>query len=131
MPSCAVLPCAVLGSIHSMLSPTCPSCSLTPTTPSPSWIQPFARPSLLSFPSFAAGDQLHTWDEHDGLASTVTATLAGGFGGFSLTHSDVGGYNGGTLWLVQVKCMHAYMKQQRRQAAFAEAPTLDPCCGEQ
>jgi len=41
---------------------------------------------------FWLGDQLHTWDEHDGLASTVTATLSGGFSGYALTHSDVGGY---------------------------------------
>ena len=34
-------------------------------------------------PSFS---QLHTWDEHDGLASTVTAILSGGFSGFALTH---------------------------------------------
>ena len=45
---------------------------------------------------------MHTWDEHDGLASTVTATLSGGFSGYALTHSDVGGYNGGTLWLAQL-----------------------------
>ena len=28
-------------------------------------------------PLFWLGDQLHTWDEHDGIASTVTATLSG------------------------------------------------------
>jgi len=51
---------------------------------------------------FWLGDQLHTWDQHDGLVSTVTATLAGGLSGFTLTHSDVGGYNGGALWLPQL-----------------------------
>jgi alpha-glucosidase len=53
-------------------------------------------------PLFWLGDQLHTWDEHDGLASTVTATLSGGLSGFALTHSDVGGYNGGDMWAAQV-----------------------------
>ena len=53
-------------------------------------------------PLFWLGDQLHTWDEHDGIASTVTATLSGGFSGFALTHSDAGGYNGFVLWIAQL-----------------------------
>ncbi|MCA8923914.1 MAG: alpha-glucosidase [Planctomycetes bacterium] len=38
------------------------------------------------------GDQLTTWDRHDGLKSGLTALLSSGFSGLSLTHSDVGGY---------------------------------------
>jgi alpha-glucosidase len=66
----------------------------------------FHRSGFTTSPSVAGlfwlGDQLHTWDEHDGLASTITATLSGGFSGYSLTHSDVGGYNGGALWAMQL-----------------------------
>ena len=38
------------------------------------------------------GDQMVTWDEHDGFQSAVIATLSGGFSGISLNHSDIGGY---------------------------------------
>ena len=39
-----------------------------------------------------AGDQNVAWDEHDGIKSAVTGMLSGGFSGFSITHSDIGGY---------------------------------------
>lgn len=39
-----------------------------------------------------AGDQNVTWDEHDGIKSAVIGMLSGGFSGFSITHSDIGGY---------------------------------------
>lgn len=45
-------------------------------------------------PLFWAGDQLVTWDEHDGLASALLGMLAGGVSGMTLTHSDTGGYTG-------------------------------------
>ena len=38
------------------------------------------------------GDQCHTWDRHDGLHSALIGILNGGLSGFSLGHSDVGGY---------------------------------------
>jgi len=56
----------------------------------------FSRSGFTTSPGtarlFWLGDQLHTWDEHDGLASAITATLSGGLSGYSLTHSDIGGY---------------------------------------
>ena len=42
-------------------------------------------------PLFWLGDQLTTWDEHDGMASALTGMLSSGMSGFALTHSDVGG----------------------------------------
>ena len=42
---------------------------------------------------FWLGDQLQTWDEYDGIKSAVVGMLSGGVSGFSLTHSDTGGYN--------------------------------------
>jgi sulfoquinovosidase len=41
---------------------------------------------------FWLGDQMVTWDEYDGLKSAVTGLLSSGFSGFSLQHSDIGGY---------------------------------------
>jgi alpha-glucosidase len=41
---------------------------------------------------FWLGDQLVSWDEYDGLKSAVTGLLSGGLSGFSLNHSDIGGY---------------------------------------
>jgi alpha-glucosidase (family GH31 glycosyl hydrolase) len=43
-------------------------------------------------PLFWAGDQLVTWDEHDGLKTAVTALLSSGLSGFAFNHSDIGGY---------------------------------------
>jgi alpha-glucosidase len=41
---------------------------------------------------FWLGDQLVSWDEHDGIKSAVTGLLSSGFSGYSLQHSDIGGY---------------------------------------
>lgn len=41
---------------------------------------------------FWLGDQLVTWDEHDGIKSSVIGLLSGGLSGFTLNHGDVGGY---------------------------------------
>ncbi len=41
---------------------------------------------------FWLGDQLVTWDVHDGLRSAVVGMLSGGVSGYSLNHSDAGGY---------------------------------------
>lgn len=51
----------------------------------------FSRsPGLTS--SLWAGDQLVTWDAHDGLHSALLGILSGGLSGFALNHSDTGGY---------------------------------------
>ncbi|NET61029.1 MAG: alpha-glucosidase [Symploca sp. SIO2E6] len=38
------------------------------------------------------GDQNVTWNHNDGLPSALTGLLSSGFSGFSLNHSDIGGY---------------------------------------
>lgn len=43
---------------------------------------------------FWAGDQLPTWDAHDGMRSAIIGMLSGGLSGFSISHSDIGGYTG-------------------------------------
>ena len=42
--------------------------------------------------AFWLGDQMVTWDANDGLATVVYGMLTEGISGFSLTHSDIGGY---------------------------------------
>jgi len=42
---------------------------------------------------FWLGDQLQTWDGYDGIKTAVVGMLSGGISGFSLLHSDTGGYN--------------------------------------
>lgn len=41
---------------------------------------------------FWEGDQLMTWDRHDGMKSAVTGLLSSGLCGFAFNHSDIGGY---------------------------------------
>lgn len=41
---------------------------------------------------FWLGDQMVTWDAHDGLATVVMGMLSQGISGYSLSHSDIGGY---------------------------------------
>lgn len=41
---------------------------------------------------FWLGDQLVSWDAHDGLKTAVIGLLSSGMSGFSLNHSDIGGY---------------------------------------
>ena len=65
----------------------------SPPADRPLW---FARSSGLTSPAvvplFWLGDQLHSWDRNDGLASVVIAMLSSGLSGHALTHSDTGGY---------------------------------------
>ena len=42
--------------------------------------------------SFWLGDQTVTWDSHDGLGTVIIGMLTEGLSGYSLTHSDIGGY---------------------------------------
>jgi alpha-glucosidase len=55
----------------------------------------FSRNASIKSPGqallFWAGDQMVTWDKHDGLKSSITGILSGGFSGMSLNHSDIGG----------------------------------------
>ncbi len=41
---------------------------------------------------FWLGDQLVSWDEHDGMKTALVGLLSSGLSGFSLNHSDTGGY---------------------------------------
>jgi sulfoquinovosidase len=56
----------------------------------------FDRSGFTQSPKFATlfwlGDQMQSWDEYDGIKTAVVGMLSGGVSGFSLLHSDVGGY---------------------------------------
>ncbi|HZV20265.1 MAG TPA: alpha-glucosidase [Hyphomicrobiales bacterium] len=41
---------------------------------------------------FWLGDQIQSWDRYDGIKTAVVGLLSGGISGFSLLHSDTGGY---------------------------------------
>ncbi len=56
----------------------------------------FDRSGFTQSPKFATlfwlGDQMQSWDAYDGIKTAVVGMLSGGVSGFSLSHSDVGGY---------------------------------------
>jgi alpha-glucosidase len=56
----------------------------------------FNRSGYLRSPGYSTlfwlGDQLVSWDEHDGIKSAVTGLLSSGLSGYSLEHTDIGGY---------------------------------------
>lgn len=56
----------------------------------------FTRSGFLQSPGYSTlfwlGDQLVSWDQHDGIKTAVTGLLSSGLSGYSLNHSDTGGY---------------------------------------
>ena len=56
----------------------------------------FSRSAFTQSPKYSRlfwlGDQLVSWDEHDGIKTAVTGLISSGLSGFSLNHSDIGGY---------------------------------------
>jgi alpha-glucosidase (family GH31 glycosyl hydrolase) len=56
----------------------------------------FNRSGYLRSPEYSTlfwlGDQLVSWDEHDGIKSAVTGLISSGLSGYALEHTDIGGY---------------------------------------
>jgi alpha-glucosidase len=56
----------------------------------------FHRSGNLKSPSynsmFWTGDQLASWDAHDGIKSVIPALTSSGMSGWALSHSDIGGF---------------------------------------
>lgn len=56
----------------------------------------FSRSGFTRSPEFTTlfwlGDQLVSWDQYDGIKTAVTGLLTSGLSGYSLNHSDIGGY---------------------------------------
>lgn len=65
----------------------------------------FARSGYAQSPKdatlFWQGDQIVDWGQNDGLKSAITGLLSAGISGFSLNHSDIGGYTTVTYPIVQ------------------------------
>jgi sulfoquinovosidase len=61
----------------------------------------FSRSGYTQSPKYTTlfwqGDQLVNWGPNDGLKSAVTGLLSGGMSGFTLNHSDIGGYTSITI----------------------------------
>jgi alpha-glucosidase len=62
----------------------------------------FVRSGSTNSPEYARlfwmGDQMHTLDEFDGMASALTSMLQSGLSGFALGHSDIGSYTCLLVW---------------------------------
>lgn len=56
----------------------------------------FSRSGFTQSPKYTTlfwlGDQLVSWDEHDGIKTAVTGLLSSGLSGYAYNHSDIGGY---------------------------------------
>ena len=56
----------------------------------------FSRSGYTQSPGIATmfwlGDQLMTWDEYDGIKTALVGILSGGMSGYSMMHTDIGGY---------------------------------------
>ena len=51
--------------------------------------------------SLWAGDQMTSFQKHDGMPSALTAILTGGLSGFSIHHTDIGGYTNVNFWFTK------------------------------
>lgn len=56
----------------------------------------FSRAAYRGSPKYCTlfweGDQITDWGQNDGIKSAITGLMSGGMSGFSLNHSDIGGY---------------------------------------
>ena len=72
----------------------------------------FMRSAGLKSPAHTAlfwlGDQLVSWDKHDGLKSAIVGALSGGIGGHSITHSDIGGYTMVSSCIISLPSRHYF-----------------------
>lgn len=82
----------------------------------------FTRSGFSQSPGFTTlmwlGDQMVTWDAHDGIKSAVTGLLSGSISGFSLNHSDIGGYTGINNPLLKIRREKELLLRWMEFAAF-------------
>lgn len=69
---------------------------------------------------FWAGDQMTSWQKHDGLPSALNAMLSSGISGISLNHSDVGGYTSVNRFPIK------YIRNQELLFRWIEMNTFSP-----
>ncbi|HVL19622.1 MAG TPA: alpha-glucosidase, partial [Amaricoccus sp.] len=89
---------------------------------------------------FWLGDQMQTWDAFDGIKTAVVGLLSGGVSGFSLNHSDTGGYvalrvsiEGRNLSLIArtPELLMRWMELNAFTAVFRTHEGLDPAASAQ
>jgi len=51
--------------------------------------------------SMWAGDQMTSFQKHDGMPSALNGILTGGLSGFAINHSDIGGYTNLNFWFTK------------------------------
>ncbi len=69
---------------------------------------------------FWAGDQMVSWQKHDGMPSALNALLSSGFSGITLNHSDIGGYTGVNKFPVK------YIRSRKLLYRWAEMNVWSP-----
>ncbi|HCF28905.1 MAG TPA: alpha-glucosidase [Cyanobacteria bacterium UBA11049] len=66
----------------------------------------FTRAGFLKTPCYTTGmwlgDQNTTWNKNDGMPSALSGIVSSGFSGFSINHSDIGGYTSVAIPLLEV-----------------------------
>ncbi len=82
----------------------------------------FSRSAYRESPAYTTlfweGDQMVTWDRHDGLKSAVTGLLSSGLSGFAFNHSDIGGYTAITHPLLKVHRSKELLMRWMELSAF-------------
>jgi alpha-glucosidase len=74
--------------------------------------------SPASAPLFWLGDQMVSWDDHDGLGTVVPGLVSSGLSGFALNHSDIGGYTTITHPIADVHRSKELFQRWAELAAF-------------
>jgi alpha-glucosidase len=67
---------------------------------------------------FWVGDQMVSWDEYDGIKTTIIAMMSSGISGFSLNHSDIGGCIALTLPVLTFKRTDELLRRWMELNAF-------------
>ena len=92
----------------------------------------FDRSGFTQSPKFATlfwlGDQMQSWDEYDGIKTAVVGMLSGGVSGFSLVHSDVGGYVSLSLSVAGHK-IPVIARSDELLQRWMSSPPSPPCSG--
>ena len=75
----------------------------------------FCRSGFSKSPDFTSmfwlGDQLTSWDEYDGIKTAISGLTSSGLSGYSINHSDVGGYTAiNTLFLKYIRSQELLMR---------------------
>ncbi|OAY68460.1 Alpha-glucosidase YihQ [Ananas comosus] len=68
---------------------------------------------------FWEGDQMVSWQKHDGIKSSVTGLLSSGLSGFAFNHSDIGGYCAVDLPIIRYRRSEELLMRWMELSAFS------------